>query len=63
MFHKGAEYPCMGYSCDISRLSLISGREFKFHARKFHAEYLTFNALAPITAPMSVPSALSVVTI
>lgn len=34
MFHKGAEYSFMGYPCDISHLSLISGREFKFHDRK-----------------------------
>lgn len=34
MFHKGAKYSFMGYPCDISHLSLISGREFQFHARK-----------------------------
>ena len=34
MLHKGAKYSFMGYPCDISHLSLISGREFKFRARK-----------------------------
>jgi hypothetical protein len=34
MFHKGAKYSFMGYPCDISHLSLISGREFEFHDRK-----------------------------